>query len=412
MAQANPTNKVSLLRRLYGDDFADHMWSADPLLSDIKKDTSGFGEGRYVVVRTGQITGVSPDFTTALNNKNPAAETRFFVDAKLLYATFGLDGLYIRKARGKPNSLVKGYDAEARSAMYKIKTELAAFAWGNVGGAIGQIASTVTLGSTTLVLRNAQALFGRDLTGMSIQLSSDNGTGASPAGVRSGSLTVTAVNWDTNTITTNANISTISGATVNDFVFPAGYYNASMTGMQGWVPVTPPSPSENFFGIDRSTSPNLLSGWRVPSAGLRETTLIDAMVKVAQVGGDTPKCYANFADWGVLAKEVGAKYIREASDGKQGVGAKGIEVYGPRGTCTVVGSNLVPQGNAWVGDPSSMTLLSEGECPDILDEDKVGPLLRSATADTYDSRLGCYANFLPNDSKGQLGPGGWVVVTW
>src|SRR5690242_18083118 len=109
MAAANQTNKISILRRLYGDDYANHMWTADPYLNDISKDTSGFGEGRYVVVRTGQVTGTSPSFARAVANQNPANETRFFVTERTIYTVFSLTGLFLRKAKGKPNSLIKGY---------------------------------------------------------------------------------------------------------------------------------------------------------------------------------------------------------------------------------------------------------------------------------------------------------------
>jgi hypothetical protein len=417
MAAANQTNKISILRRLYGDDYANHMWSADPYLADITKDTSGFGEGRYVVVRTGQVSGTSPSFARAVANQNPASEQRFFVTERTIYTVFSLTGLFLRKAKGKPNSLIKGYDSEARSAMYDFKQMLARASWGDVGGMLGTIASTVTLASNQLTFRNVAALFGTNPLGKRIAFSSGTGAEASPPAMRGIAgeptlLTITGVNFSTNTVTTDALLNTVPGITVNDNVFFDGFYAQSMTGKRGWNPITAPTGGDSFFGIDRSSNVEFLSGWRQASSGLREMTLIDAMTLAAEAGTDTLKCYANLRDWAALVKEVGAKYIRDAGDGKQGMGAKGLEVYGPNGSCIVVGSNLVPQGNAWLGDPSCDQLLSEGEIPDILNEDKVGPLLRAADNDEYQSRLGGYANFLPNDTKGKLGPGGWVIITW
>jgi hypothetical protein len=157
---------------------------------------------------------------------------------------------------------------------------------------------------------------------------------------------------------------------------------------------------------------NKLAGWRLTGQGSIENTCIDAQVLASQANVEIPKIYGNTVDWARLMKEVGVKYVREASDSKQGVGAKGLEVYGPQGTSVVVSSNYVPAGYAYAGDPANDEMLTEGEFPQILNEDNIGPLMRNPTADEYQSRMGGDLQFLPTDNGKKLGPGGWVLITW
>lgn len=430
MAQANSTNKANILRDVYGDELQEMTWSDDPYFQGLKKDTSGFGggpnvtNGRVVVVRISQSIGTAHVYARALANKNPAAERRFTIGPKPIYHPYQLTGLYIRQAKGKPNSLIKGLEDEQRSAMRELKKRLEFCSWSDAGGSIGQLDTTTNLATGTLIFRNARALFGQYFQGQKITFALDNGTGPAPAGELGpapGSptvLTILTVNEVTNTVTVgdvNGNpttLNTVPGITTAAFVFFDGSYAIAPSGKRAWNPVTAPTPGDSFFGVDRSVSVNLLSGWRQTASASMELTAIDAMTLGAQAESGMGQCYANLFDWGRFAKEVGVKYVRDSGDGKQGMGAKGIECYGPRGTTVVTGSNLVPQGNAWMGEKEADMMLSEGDCPDTLDEDGMGMLRKVANDDAYQGDLGGYLNFLPNDTKNKMGPGAWVIITW
>jgi hypothetical protein len=432
MAQANSTNKSNVLRDQYGDALQEMTLSADPYRSKVKKDTGGFGggpnvaNGRIVVVRISQSVGTSHVYARALANKNPAAEARFVVLPKPIYHPFALTGLYIRQAKGKPTALIKGVEDEQKSAFRDLNKILDAEAWGNVGGSIGQIDTSTNLATNTLVFRNARALFGRYSKGQKIVFALDNGTAVSPLGLLGTGpdtptiLTILTVNESTNTITVGdvngaaTVLNSVPGITTAAFVFLDGFYAVSCSGKQGWNPITAPTPGENFQGVDRSVAPSFLSGWRTvsPGVGSMESTCIDAMTLGAQAETGTSDAFLNLFDWSRIVKEVGVKYVRDASDGKQGMGAKGLEVYGPRGSSTLVGLNLVPQGNAWMGEASADSQVSEGECPDVLDEDGAGMLRKVQNDDAYQGDLGGYVNFLPNDDTNKMGPGAWVIITW
>lgn len=415
---ATSANKLSLLRRMYGNSYNDHMWKKDPYFSDIKKTTSGFGEGVYRVVRITQNAGTSPSFDVAVANQSPSAERRFFVTERSMFHIFSLAGSWIRKARGKPNSLLKAYESEAKSAMNALDILTTKAAHGDVGGTIGQISLSANIASTTILMRRSAALYGLNPENMYIQASTDTGAGTSPAGLLdSGArVKVTGVSWPDNTLTVETALSTaIPSVSANSYLFLEGFYAASPTGKAGWLPITQPvsGGGDSFFGVDRGESPNKLSGWRTGQlTGSMESACVDIQVLAAQAEIEVPKIYGNVVNWARLVKEVGVKYMRDSSDGKQGVGAKGLEVYGPQGTSTVVASKYVPAGYAYCGDPACDEMLTEGEYPQILNEDGVGPLMRNPLADEYQSRLGGELQFLPTDNGSKLGPGGWILATW
>lgn len=415
---------------MYGDELQEMTWSPDPYRQGVKKSTEGFGggpnttNGRVVVVRISQSIGTSHTYARALSNKNPANEKRFVVNPKPIYHPYQLQGLYLRQSRGKPESLFKGLEDEQRSAMRELNKQLDREAWGNAGGSCGQIDTTTSLATNQLIFRGRRALYGQYWLGQYLAFSTDNGTATSPAGLLGTTpdtptlLRVSAVNEQTNTVTvTDANgaattLASVPGITTSSFIFFDGFYTLACSGKQGWNPVTAPTAGDSFHQVDRSVAVSYLSGWR-PTAGAAsmEEALIDAMITGEQAESGLGQTYANTFDWGRLLKELGIKDERTAG-GTQGTGAKRLVVYGPRGETAVSGSSLVPQGNAWMGDEGADMQLSEGDCPDILDEDGMGALRKVANDDAYQGDLGGYLNFLPNDSKNKMGPGAWVIITW
>jgi hypothetical protein len=422
MASANNTTNVALLRRLFGPELIDMMWKDDDYLRGVKKDTSGFGEGRYVVVRIGVTAGIGGSFTKALANQAPTAERRFFVTERSIYGVFSMKGTFLRKNRGKPNSLLTGYESQAKAALYDFKKVMEHAAWGDVGGTLGQVATTLNTSTLTVTMQD-KALFGLNLLGKKLTFSTDSGAGTSPAGELGVggdpyTVTVTGESPDGNTLTVTGDnggttlATAVVGITNTSYVFIDGFYAQSLTGKRGWNPISAPGGSDSFFGLNRSESPERLSGWRQTSLGLQESTLLSALTKGDMADLEQPMAFCHPTNWFTFVQELGGKVQRDDSANAK-AGRRMIEVYGPGNTCKVVMTNRVPLGYSWVGDPSMDVLRSEGEIPQVLNEDKVGTMLRAADDDAYQSRLGGDANFMPDDSSGtKLGPGAWTIVTW
>lgn len=409
MASANTTNQLPLLKRLWGSKVAEPLYKASRFVSMIKKDTSFRAEGKYVNVTIGPTAGGSASFSDALASQDATVEKRFFVTRRKEYQLFSIQGDAIASSKGNANAMVEILKQQADKARYSFARALARKAWANGGGALGQIASTATLASTALLLRTRTDIVGFE-PGVQLEFASDDGSSASPAGRRGAPdrLTASTINRDTGTITTSGLLNTVTGITVNDYVFRRGDYANSMSGLRGWNPITAPSGGDSFFGLDRSQGDvNRLSGVRVVGGGKpKEETLIDATAEAHINGIDAKQCFVNPLDYRDLVKEMGSKREIQVGNKEAGMGFSALEVYGTTGTVQIISEVDVPRGYAWLTDTDQITLGSAGDCPMLLNEDGVGQLIRAYDDDAYQGRLGAYLNVLVDN------PGNCVIISW
>lgn len=410
MTQATVSNQVEITKRLWGDKVEDPMYKRSQLWNQMPKDTKTGGEGRYVVVKNSPTSGGSADFATAIASEGPTVYKRFFVEPKKQYQTFKLAGDLIERTKGDKNALLSAVVAEADSARYSFARAFAAVLFGDAGGSRGQIDSGVTLSTANLVLR-VPGSYRKFEPGMKVQFASDNGTASSPAGLRDGGATLTVVSIDkeANTLVMSAALNTISGITVNDFVFRAGDYANAMTGLLGWNPLIAPSPGESFFGVDRTV------GDRERMRGLiydssSDTTIQQVIMRSAglaeEMGIDISTYFLAPVDYMELALQVGGTREVFVDDNKYGMGFKSIQLSGPKGVINVVSEGEVPRGYFWGTDPKDIWFRSAGEAPMILAADGGGLLDRLENEDSYRGRLGCYGNMFRenpgNSVQGEL----------
>jgi hypothetical protein len=409
MASANTTNQLPLLKRLYGNKVSEPMYKASAFLAKAKKDTSFGGEGRYVNVRVGPTSGGSASFSDAQASQDATQEKRFFVTHRKQYEVFSLQGDLIARSRGNPNAIVDALKNQTDGARRSWARRMSRNVWSNGGGSRGQISASQNLASATMILRNPADVLGFE-PGWQYEFSSDDGSSASPAGRRGlpDRLTVVSVQRDAGTVTFNAALNTVSAITVNDFVHERGSYAAAMTGIRGWNPVAAPTGGDNFFGLDRSVSDvNRLSGFRVSGAGKpKEETIIDATVLAHENSITANNLFVNSRDFGDVVKELGAKSVIQIPTREPNIGFRGVQIDGANGTISVLPDADVPRGNAWLEDPDDIYLRTAGDCPMVLNEDKVGSFIRSATDDAYEGRLGAYGNLFHEN------PGNVIIITW
>lgn len=408
MTTANPTNQLPLLNRLFPKGVAEPMFKRSPFLNSCKKDTKFGGEGRHVNVTVAPTAGGSSDFATAVANQDATTEVRFFVTHKKEYQVFSVQGDLIARSKGDKNAVLEAVTQQADKARYAFFRALTARAWGHAGGALGVISSGSTVSSTsiTLATRSNHVRFERN---MRVQLSSTNGTSGSlrDSGRQ---LTIDSINRATGVVTATAAWNTISGAATGDSIFRAGDFGNAMTGAQGWAPTSDPSASESFFTVDRTDyDVQRTSGIRISGGGApKEDTLITACAEAQLAGadGDGRMVHLNPLDLSALVKELGSKRQYVDVKGREGIGFKALQVDAPGGAVIVASEPDVPQGFAWLTMMDEIYLRTAGEAPMMLNEDGVGKLMRSATDDAYQGRIGCYGNFFWEN------PGHVVVITW
>lgn len=413
MASANTTNQLPLLKRLWGSKVAEPFYKASRFASMINSDTNFGSEGRYVNVTIAPTAGGSANFADALASQDATQEKRFFVTHRKEYQVFSLQGDVIARLKGNANGLVEAVKQQADKARYAFARAMARKMWANGGGSLAQISAAQSLATNVLTLRTPTDIVGFDV-GMQLEFASDDGSSATPAGRRGGPdrLTVTAVNRGSAsvapTVTLSANLNTVSGITVNDFVFRRGDYSLAMTGMRGWNPITTPTGGDSFFGLDRSASdPVRLSGARIVGGGKpKEESLIDATAEAQINGIDLKQVFVNPLDYRDAVKEMGSKREIQITAKQAGMGFSALEVYGATGTLQVISEVDVPRGFAWCVDTDQITLRTAGDCPMMLNEDGVGKLLRAYDDDAYQGRIGAYGNLFQDN------PGNAMIISW
>jgi hypothetical protein len=409
MASANTTNQLPLLKRLWGSKVADPLYKASRFAAMINSDTNFGSEGRYVNVTVGPTAGGSSNFADALAAQDATKEVRFFVTHRKEYQVFSLQGDLIARSKGNANAMVEAVKQQADKARYAYGRSVARKLWGNGGGALGQLATTTVLTGNLLILRSRPDVVGFEV-GMQLEFAIDDGSAASPAG-RLGApdrLTILAINRDTGTLTMSGNLNTVTGITVNTFVFRRGDYAQAMTGMRGWNPILAPTAGDSFFGLDRSTTDvTRVTGARVNGGGKpKEETLIDGTAE-AQINGITiNQCFMNPLDYRDLVKEMGSKREIQVTAKQAGMGFTALEVYGATGTIQIVSEVDVPRGAAWGVDTDQITLRTAGDAPMMLNEDGIGKLVRAADDDAYQGRIGSYGNLFQDN------PGNAVIFVW
>lgn len=410
---ATTTTNLPLLKRIWGTKFNEPLLKKSKLFSLLEKDTNFGGEGRYVIVTIAPTSGGSADFPTALETQGATQEKRFFVQHRKEYQVFSIQGDLIARSKGDKNAIIQALEQQANKARYAFARALAAKLWGNGGGSLGRIDSTTTLTSTTLKLAN-RADFVRFEPGMYLQFASDDGSSASPAGMRGNGLPkLQILNIDTvaGTLTMSAALNTVPAIATGDYIFRAGDYSLAWTGVLGWNPTTAPGGSDSFMGLNRGTAGHIqrLAGTIVSGGGKpKEETLIDAGAEGQLAGIDSGEValFCHPLDMRDVVKEVSSKRFVDVETDDPDIGFSGIEVDGPLGTITMMSEPDVPKGYFWLLPLDEMTIRSAGDVPMMLNEDGVGRLLRAADDDAYQGRLGCYGNLFHED------PGHAVIGAW
>ena len=186
-----------------------------------------------------------------------------------------------------------------------------------------------------------------------------------------------------------------------------------VAGLADWVPVTAPSASESFFGVDRSVDTRL-GGLRVVQStegvGL-EDTLIIAQSLQAREEGSPSLALMNHVYHRKLIQELGSKKIFAVTNaqGPNGmiadVGYRGVVVIGDKGDIRTVPASRCVAPNAWVLTPDTFLLASLFAPIRFINEDGLD-YLRLASDDGIEARMVSRCNI------GCNGPSQNTVVTF
>jgi len=276
---------------------------------------------------------------------------------------------------------------EIDGAINSITRSLAIAMYGTGSGSIGQISTTTTLASDTIVLTDPESVTNFEV-GQVLVLSTADGGGS----VKTGSLTVNGVNRDLGTVRTSVNISTgIATAALSDYIFVQGDYDLKIKGLRAWLPDTAPTAGDNFFSVDRSADTSRLAGIRFDGSAMPiEEALVSAAARVSREGGRIDYCFLSYDRFADLEKSLGSKvqYVNLQSESPN-VGFRGIMINGPKQVIKVVPDQNCPSTRAFMLQMDSWKLYTLGRAPRILDSDGL-KMLRETSADAVEVRVGYY----------------------
>lgn len=383
---------------MYPKGVADTVYKKSVGLSDCKKKTDFGGEGAHINIATSGTAGGSADFPTALANQGPSTQKRFFVTHRTEYQIASVTGQAIATSMNDKMAILKVLKVEMDKANYKFGQALSAKFHGNAGGALGQISATSNVATVTITLATPADIIKFEI-GDWVQTASDNGSGASPAGVNGGGAQAQILNLDrgTGTLTLSSAWSTAIPATAaSHFIFRPGDYANAFTGLGGWNPITAPTGGDSFFSMDRSIGDLTRQAgdrYSANSGGSFEDSLLNATAQAAMLNSRLPRGYVNPLDFNSLVKELGSKRIVDASVREGTTGFKGVQVYTGMGVTEVVADPFMPKGFGRLVDPDDITLMTAGECPNPLNWGGAQSTQVLANADALQFRLGAYGNF-------------------
>ena len=213
---------------------------------------------------------MSATFSTAQSNASASQLAEFLLTRKKHYGVATIDGETLLASQGNEYAFLEAATTEIDQVAKSVGDALSKALFRTSDMSIGKVNNS-SFGVTTLDLVT-------DADALNFEVNMKIVTSATQSGgsVRSGSLTVGAVNRDatSNQVTTTANLSTgISAIAQNDFIYVEGNYDNGISGLADWLPSSAPTSGDSFFGQDRSSDPTRLAGQRVSASATRGISL-------------------------------------------------------------------------------------------------------------------------------------------
>ena len=371
------------------------VYKDNPLLALMPKYERFGGENMPVPVQYGIANRRSADFATGQGLNTATELARFVLTRVKDYSFASITGETIKATEGAADAFLKYATLEIDGAIQSLTRSLAVSMYGDGSGKIGEVSTTTsTTGTPTITLTKAEEITNFEV-GMTLKVAESTGHA-----VRSDVLTVDEVDRDAGTIKV-----TVASASTNlaagDAIFQSGDYSSAsdrlkITGLEGWLPSTSPS-STLFFGQDRSKDATRLGGIRFNGASQPiEEALIGAASRLAREGGSPTHCFMDFLQFSNLEKALGSKVVYDkVSSDDADIGFQSLTIIGPKGPIQIVADQNCTPDVAYMLQMDTWTLNSLGAAPHILDLDG-NRMLREASADAYEVRVGFYGNVACN----------------
>lgn len=372
------------LKQLYMDiNVKNLVYKNNPAHAILPKFESFVGVNSPVPLIYGNPQGRSATFSNALAQKTNTQLKAFTVTRVQDYSLANVSNEVLQASEGDRGAFMTAFTTELDGAFQSATRSLAVAEYRDGTGSIGVVGSVST---NTVTLANINDVVNFEV-GMTIQASTSPGVG-----LQSGSVVLSAVNRASGVLTASANWSAgIATIAATQSLLVAGDFNAKISGLDAWIPLSSPS-STAFFGVDRTADPTRLAGQRSQYLNSPiEEALVDLSALIAREGGTPDYSFMNFANYANLEKALGAKVIYQpamASDAP--ISFTGIQVHGQKGAIKVIPDQNCQSDRFYMLQSDVWKIMSLGMAPKLLNSDGL-EFLRVSSADQIELRVGYYA---------------------
>lgn len=320
-----------------------------PTLDSMKK-VGGLGlNNNYVVAYgDGQGAAAGTNFSTAQANISPIKGVQFSMAPKIRYRLAQVDGVSSVLSMGDPNAFESLVVGEMRGNANGMTNDLGFDTFRDGTGGRGTRASASTNVITLTAKSDARNFF----IGMTVK------AGTSTTSLRTGSTTVTAVDFDAGTVTL-ASAAGITSFADNDILFREGETgNILMEGFASIIPLTAPAVGvDSFRGKDRGVAPGLLAGSRLAADGSTpEELAMRVATAIFDAGGDSDSLIMSPINAQALCNRGSAKITYPEGGGTMNIGFTGAVLQSPAGTLKLISDPDCPGNRGYVLKKSTWQL--------------------------------------------------------
>ncbi len=370
-------------------------YKTNPTLAIIPKNEEVGGEYFPVPTQYEVNQGRSSTFSNAQGNQSASAYAKFLMTRKSDYDIATIDNQTMKAAASDKGSFIRLTTNLIDSAMRGASNSASSSLFRSGTGTIGRISTTTAPSSGVITLQNPGDVvqFGVNQT---LQAnSSDGGTPRAALGyviarsIRNGTITVSAT-------AQGGSAGSPSGWTTSDYLLVQGDNNAKISGFPAWLPMTDPTSSDNYYGVNRSVDYRLFGVNYDGSGQPIEEALIDHTLLLAREGAMPETFVTNFGSMSALLKALGSRREYEQMEGPAHISFKAVVVDGATGPLKCFADRNCQVASGFTLQMDTWMLMSLGPVPDVLKYEDRNELLRVYNSDAAEGRIGYYANLYTN----------------
>jgi hypothetical protein len=384
------TNATFITKERYTDKKIQELILRSPTLGLIPKAEEYGGTSYIGALEYAPMASISVLDTTAFTTGGPSQFTQWNCPWNALFGSANVTGFAIDATNGDENALVQVITQQVDTLYKGMGVGLAGALWGQGGGSIGKLTSG-TVGGTGPFGLSIPSQITNFYSGMILNASSTNGTTGS---VRTGSVTIQAVDVNAGTFTLTANgTSGIAALANTDYLFPQGAFGSFLSfSIPNWIPTAANRPisSDSFNGVNRfTTDPTRTAGVYYTGNGAdKAESLIELLILINRMDGHPTHVFINNLDFADVLKGLTARvdYTTVEAFKNPQIGFDAVKVVTPAGMVNLIQDPFVPQGSAWALNLSEWLLPSMGPVPKVAEVDGL-TWARQSGVDAYQYRL-------------------------